>query len=166
MDHHLVKPVTSRTFNSLHKLMEEVLNGEITDELSALVTTAAELLSQVTTSRAKSPSLPTPEELGSTIVSTLSLPQIAEIRHGLVPNLTVFGNFADGDPKLLAGRADAVVVEDQQPRVVVDWKSDVAPTGSDVERHAGQLLAYMRATQVKRGALVYMPTLRVHWIDL
>jgi hypothetical protein len=94
------------------------------------------------------------------------LPDIAALRHRLVPELAVFGNLREQEGKLLSGRADAVFVEDDEARLVLDWKSDVAPSIADVESHAAQLLAYMRATKVKRGALVYMSTSRVHWIDL
>jgi len=56
----------------------------------------------------------------------------------------------------LTGRADALVLDGDLVSVVVDWKSDVAPTNTDKLAHAGQLLKYMGACGAPRGALVYM----------
>ena len=62
----------------------------------------------------------------------------------------------------LAGRIDAVAVE---ASVVLDWKSDIAPTEDDVRIHAGQLQDYRHVTGAPRGALVYMTSGVVRWVE-
>jgi hypothetical protein len=49
-------------------------------------------------------------------------------------------------PTTLAGRIDAVAVENSLASVVLDWKSDIAPTEEDVRIHAGQLQDYLHVT--------------------
>jgi ATP-dependent exoDNAse (exonuclease V) beta subunit len=68
-------------------------------------------------------------------------------------------------PTVLAGRIDAVAVEEGQATVVLDWKSDIAPSEEDVWNHAGQLRGYLRATGASAGALVYMTPGLVRWVD-
>jgi len=147
----------------LHKLMEEVLTGEIGDQLSDLLTRATELLSQLGGTAAGVP-MPAAEELGATVHRTLNLPDVARLRDGLVPEFAVFGTLHDEAKTSLAGRADAVFVREGIPSMVIDWKSDVDPVDRDIELHAAQLRAYMRVTNVGTGALVYMSTLKVHWL--
>ena len=38
--------------------------------------------------------------------------------------------------------------------VVVDWKSDVAPTAQIIDGYRGQVSAYIRATGAQRGLIV------------
>jgi ATP-dependent exoDNAse (exonuclease V) beta subunit len=147
----------------LHKLMEEVLTGELDDELETLALRASELLSQLATT-GSSAALPDPHELGATIARTLALPEIATLRPGLVAEVSMFGTLHDADTLSLAARADALYVEDGQPKVVIDWKSDVQPSERDIAFHAAQLRTYMRATDAPRGALVYMSSGQVHWL--
>ncbi len=150
----------------LHKMLEEVLTGELADEHESLVTRGKELLAQLAAPVIATPgALPDPEELGTTVARALALPDIAPLRGGLVPEIAVFGTLPD-EVRSVAGRADAVFVEHERPRVVVDWKSDVEPSDSDISLHAAQLRIYMRAMQVVRGALVYVSSSRVHWLEL
>ena len=149
----------------LHKLMEEVLTGEVTGELDALVARARELLNQLVGPSAPGRELPLAEELGATVQRTLDLPDIANLRHGLVPEVAMYGTLQDEQTISLAGRADAVFMHEGRPSIVIDWKSDVAPAIRDIELHAAQLRVYMRATNVSRGALVYMSTAKVQWLD-
>jgi hypothetical protein len=67
-------------------------------------------------------------------------------------------------PTALAGRIDAVLLDADKPSVVLDWKSDIAPTDEEVRIHAGQLQDYLRATGAPRGALVYMTPGVVRWV--
>jgi hypothetical protein len=48
---------------------------------------------------------------------------------------------------------------------VVDWKSDVAPTAKDFRAHADQIRHYMAALDAARGALVYMTSGTVLWVE-
>ena len=110
--------------------------------------------------------LPDKDEIAATALRALRLPGIAELRPALVPELTLFGSTAeDGSQTALSGRADAIAFEGQKAGVVVDWKSDVAPTAEDMRVHAGQLRQYLAAAGAGRGALVYMTLGAVHWVD-
>jgi CRISPR-associated exonuclease Cas4 len=145
--------------------MEEVLTGETASGLNALVKRAGDLLEQLALPAVSTRARPLAAELGATILRTFALPDIAKVRHGLLPELTVYGTFSDAETTSLTGRADAVFVEADEPRIVFDWKSDVDPSSADIELHAAQLRIYMRATNVSRGALVYMSTSKVHWLE-
>jgi hypothetical protein len=150
----------------LHKLMEEVLTGELADELPALSARAQELLLQLSARHNAEMTMPIPDELAATIRKTLAIPDIAKIRHGLVPELSIFGTLPDMSKACVSGRADAIFIEAHEPRAVIDWKSDVGPSQADVDLHATQLSTYMRATKITRGALVYLSNATVHWLTL
>ena len=83
-----------------------------------------------------------------------------------MPELTLFSSTAEaGSETALSGRADAVTIEAGEASVIVDWKSDVAPTAEDIRLHAGQLRQYLASAGTRRGALVYITTGAVHWLD-
>jgi hypothetical protein len=107
--------------------------------------------------------LPSTQEIAATAVRTLSLPDVAALRPLLVPELPVYG-MPDAETAL-AGRADAVAVEDGKPSAVIDWKSEIGPMPEDVAVHTAQLRHYMTAIGVERGALVYMTPGIVRWIN-
>jgi len=148
----------------LHKLMEEVLTGESADERAQLVNRASELLTELADPKASTRELPDPEELGNTIVRTLAIPDIAALRPGLAAEMPVFGTIPGAETASVAGRADAVFIENDHGKIVIDWKSDVEPSDADIALHAAQLRIYMRTIQVNRGALVYLSTGGVHWL--
>jgi ATP-dependent exoDNAse (exonuclease V) beta subunit len=150
----------------LHKLMEEVLTAELADELPALRTRAQELLLQLSSRHNVQKPMPIPDELAATIRKTLEIPDIAQIRYGLVPELSIFGILPDMSHARVSGRADAIFIEANEPRAVIDWKSDIAPSQADVDLHAAQLNTYMRAAKIDRGALVYLSTATVQWLTL
>ena len=111
----------------LHKLMEEVLNGETEDGLEALVARASELLAQLSIMPSGSQRWNLPSELAQTIVRTLNIPEIAQLRPRLVPEHTIYGNQANDDGEIIvSGIADAVAYDaDGRIEIIVDWKSDV-----------------------------------------
>lgn len=150
----------------LHKMMEEVLTGELESEISALTARAADLLQQLTPPEGQSFTLPHPAELATTVARTISLPEVASLRLGLVPEVSVYTKLVDKRTAWLAGRADAVFIRDNRPEVVIDWKSDVGASEKDVESHSAQLHAYMRALKAPRGMLVYMSAPQVRWLTL
>ena len=94
------------------------------------------------------------------------MPEIATLRTKLVPEWPVYGLVANGGPKALAGRIDAIAYESDRAEVVIDWKSDVDPDETDMRFHAGQLEDYLRATGAERGALVYMTPGFVRWVGV
>jgi CRISPR-associated exonuclease Cas4 len=147
----------------LHKLMEELLTGEM-DEATASVEARAAVLLKGVGKSAASTSL-NASEIAATALRTLSLPAIAERRGHLVPEVGVYSSLDDGEI-LVTGRVDAIAYKTGVPEIVFDWKSDIAPTESDRLAYRTQLLAYARATGAERGAVVYMSLGQVHWIEM
>jgi ATP-dependent exoDNAse (exonuclease V) beta subunit len=140
----------------LHKLMEEVLSGELTDDLAALSRRTVQLIGEIAPADTHA-SHPDPDEIAATVRRTLQLPQIVELRPHLVPELPVYGLIQGSpEPIALAGRVDAAAVVSGRIDAILDWKSDVAPTEDDIRRHAGQIVDYLRVTGAASGVLVYM----------
>ena len=67
--------------------------------------------------------------------------------------------------ELVAGRADAVARADNGELIVFDWKSDVAPNVRDRAAYREQLGQYLRVLGAQRGAVVYMTSGSIDWID-
>jgi ATP-dependent exoDNAse (exonuclease V) beta subunit len=150
----------------LHKLMEEILTGEVANAVQLLTARAASLLLQLATDTAGTGELPSKDEIATTAWKTMRLPEIVALRPELAPEFPVYAMLGDAAVQTaLAGRADAIAVRDGQVSVVVDWKSDVAPTAEDVQTHAGQIRHYMAALGAARGALVYMTSGTVQWVQ-
>ena len=143
----------------MHKLMEEVLNGEIDDGLDALVARAKELMAQlsITPSDRASDGI-SPREVAQTIVRTLNIPEIAELRPRLVPEHTIYGSQASDDGEIIvSGIADAVAYDAKGPiEVIVDWKSDVDMDAERLNSYRGQLAAYQQHTGAPHAFLVLM----------
>jgi len=146
----------------LHKLIEEILTGEIEEVAFVVEARAAALLAQLGPPEAGAS--PDPAEMAATALRTLSLPGIAEHRVTMVPEMAIYGA-RDSGAILIAGRADAVAIAGGRPVAVFDWKSDVAPSAADRQTYAGQLLEYMEAVGAPRGAVVYLTLRELDWID-
>jgi hypothetical protein len=139
----------------LHKLLEEVLTGELGEDAAAAAERAAELVDQLAAQHALSTDArPDPTECAQTALRTLALPEVAELRPHLIPELPVYGQSPDGI--CVAGRMDAATVYKGRIQVVIDWKSDVAPGPVERADHAGQLADYLALTDADRGLIVYM----------
>jgi ATP-dependent exoDNAse (exonuclease V) beta subunit len=151
----------------LHKLMEEVLTGELAEEIISFAGRARALLAELVIDAAEDEGLPDCDEIAATAWRTLQLPDIAARRARLVPEWPIYALLADGASlSALAGRIDAIAFEGDQIEVVVDWKSDIDPDETDMRRHAHQLEDYLRATGGLRGALVYMTLGVVRWVTV
>jgi ATP-dependent exoDNAse (exonuclease V) beta subunit len=150
----------------LHKLMEEVLTGETAERAVSLQARAQVLIGELAARAGYDSQLPDAREVGATVLRTFQLPEIAALRAQLVPEVPIYAMIKNGmTPAALAGRIDAAAIEEGKLRVVIDWKSDVAPANEDMEDHAVQLRHYLNATGAPRGALVYMSMGRVRWLD-
>ncbi|RWQ22729.1 UvrD-helicase domain-containing protein [Mesorhizobium sp.] len=150
----------------LHKLMEEVLTGELGEDRVEFADRARDLIAELLVDREDGGGIPEAEEIASTAWRTLHLPEIAALRPDLVPEWPIYALLADASkPTALAGRIDAVAMSDGRAAVVLDWKSDIAPTEEDMRIHAGQLADYLRTTGADRGALVYMTLGSVRWVE-
>lgn len=146
----------------LHKLMEELLNGEVPEQIESVEARAEVLLSQLIGSVDGERSLPSPAEMAETALRGLSLPAIAALRPYLVPEVAVW---AMRDTYLVAGRADALAIQDGRIDIAIDWKSDVNPTADLRVAYSGQLRDYLEATGARRGAVVFLTLGEVAWID-
>jgi ATP-dependent exoDNAse (exonuclease V) beta subunit len=149
----------------LHKLMEEFLTGELSDSDPALVEQrAAQLLEELLGREEPQPdAVPDPKEMARTALNALSFADVTALRPHLVPEVPIWTSSNDGI--LLAGRADALAVEDGNIVAALDWKSDVAPSQHERSGYIGQLRAYLAATGARRGALVYMTLGEIVWVE-
>ena len=148
----------------LHKLIEEVLTGESTEDGAALRTRARELLGQLGFPDVEDPTVgPCSGEMTEALQRALQLPEVVALRPRLVPELHVYAAmFADRTVTLTAGVADAVAIDERGCiEAVVDWKSDVAPAPVQIDIYRGQLLDYLAATGAGRGLIVFVTSGRV-----
>ena len=145
----------------LHKLIEEVLTGETAETLPALTARAEILIRALGLPVMDDPALGlAPAELASCVVRTLSLPEVAALRPGLVPELPVYGSIAtDRHEEASAGIVDAIAFDtDGNPDVVIDWKSDVDPSLETLEHYRAQVRAYLDMTGADLGLIVAVTT--------
>jgi CRISPR-associated exonuclease Cas4 len=148
----------------LHKLIEEVLTGELLESEPALRERAQQLLGQLAAAADRGPP-PEAGEMARTALRTLSLPELATVRPGLVPESPVYGPLGDRPETLVTGRADAVAYRDGRPSTVVDWKSDASPSAAQRRIYSEQLRDYVLAMGAERGAVVYMSRGEIDWIS-
>jgi ATP-dependent exoDNAse (exonuclease V) beta subunit len=143
----------------LHKLMEELLTGELHYSVSEVERRALELLGQLGIKPADNPMAGiSPAEVAGTVERTLTLPEIARLRPMLVPEHTVFGHRATADGEvLISGIADAAVSDGEGGiNIVIDWKSDVKPSAAAIDHYRKQIGEYRRNTGAERALLVFM----------
>jgi CRISPR-associated exonuclease Cas4 len=148
----------------LHKLMEELLTGELDAVTDAAQERARLLRDQLASAAAPSTSLD-PEELASTALRTLALPELESFRNQLIPEVPIYGTASNGIDELIAGRADAIAWAEDGSNVVFDWKSDVAPKDTERAAYAQQLGQYLHVFGAKRGGVVYMTSGHIDWIS-
>jgi exodeoxyribonuclease-5 len=152
----------------LHKLMEEVLTGEITAEASVL-SRRAELLIRELGCRPNSGSASglAADELSDCVVRTLALPEIAELRPRLLAEVPLFSTRTEqGEEIATTGIADALALTaDGQAEVIVDWKSDVNPDTETLKHYRHQVRSYLEMTGAAVGYLVLMSTGKVIRVD-
>ena len=100
--------------------------------------------------------------------NTLQLPEIAELRPRMLPELPVYAAAVeDKTMTLTAGIADAVVADATGGvEAVVDWKSDVDPAPAQVEVYRRQVGDYMAATGARLGLIVFMTSGRVERVGM
>ena len=159
----------------LHKLIEEVLTSETPETLPALIARAESLIRVLGHRVVDDPTQGlAPAELTGCVIHALSLPEIAELRPRLAPEVPIYSTISAGaEEHVTIGVADAVAFgPDGAPEVVVDWKSDVAPTPETLQHYRSQVRAYLDATQAARGLVVVVtngstfsvvPTIRATW---
>lgn len=144
----------------LHKLMEEVLNGEIDDTYEMLLARAAEVSSQYAASVGRVIVDLFPDELARTVRRTLDLPIISSMREMIIPEVvTAASTLADGIETVEYGVIDAAAVgKDGFIKAIFDWKSDIRPSQSATRGYARQVGRYIEMNEVDVGYIVYMTT--------
>ena len=150
--------------NVLHKLMEELLNGELPSVREQAIQHATELLDQLhsVVDHQDETAAPDPVEMATTALRTAGLPELTRFIPRLVPEVPLW---AARPPRYLAGRADAIMMDGDRIALVIDWKSDVNPDAAAQGGHAAQLRDYLTATGAERGAVVYMSSGHVAWVE-
>ena len=151
----------------LHKLIEEVLTGETAETLPALVARAETLIHAMGYPvMGDSAQGLAPAELAGCVVRALSLPEVATLRPGLTPEFPVYGSTeTDTHEEATEGIVDAIAFdEDGAPQVVIDWKSDVAPSPETLEHYRAQVRAYLDMSGAERGMVVCVTSGIVHCV--
>ena len=141
----------------LHKLIEEVLTGEIAETETALIARAETLIHEIGQLTADDPAQGlVPAEIAACVVRALALPEIIALRPQLLAEFPVYASIMTGEQEeATAGTVDAIAFDaDGIPQVVVDWKSDVAPPPETLEHYCAQVRAYLDVTKAGRGLIV------------
>lgn len=147
----------------LHKLMEELVTGELAANAGDAGERAKVLCQQLATVAMHSGN-PDSAEMSATALRTFALPELQPLRERLVSEVPLYGAASTEAGELIAGRADAVARADDGDLVVFDWKSDVAPSERDRAAYREQLGQYLRVLRARRGAVVYMTSGRIDWV--
>lgn len=146
----------------LHKLLEEMLTRELPMNADSALSRASELLAQLSALEGEQVLLPDAAECANLALRVSRLPAIAPLWENLEPEVPIYGTEPSGT--LLAGRADAVAIEDGRIRIVLDWKSDIDPDMTTRANHAKQLADYLKIIDAPRGAIVYVTAGEVVWL--
>lgn len=152
----------------LHKLMEEVLTGEVSEGVGALRARAVELLAQLGhADAADAADGPSSAEMTSCIQRGLQLPEVLLLRPFLRPEFRVYaGVVMEQRMTLTAGIADAVAIsESGLVEAVIDWKSDVDPKPEQIEAYREQVRDYLAATGAPFGLIVFLTSNRVERVE-
>jgi hypothetical protein len=109
----------------LHKLVEEILTGELSVDCDQLTARSRDLLGQLIFKQAEPANdLPDPAEVATAVRNTLKMVDIEALLPFMITEVAVWER---KDTEYLAGRADALVMANDHVAGVIDWKSDIAP---------------------------------------
>lgn len=148
----------------LHKLMEEVLTGELADDLISIKNRSDELIRSFGKQPHYDPAKGlSPKELATCIMNTLELPVVKELRPDLLPEFPVYGyHEEDNCDCVTMGIIDAMTVSNEgRPDVVIDWKSDVAPTSKVIDEYRSQVRTYLNLTGAQKGFIVMLTSSQI-----
>lgn len=146
----------------IHRLIEEILTGETS--LDQVTERAAILTAQIQSYPEIELTDPIdPVEISLRVARALQLPQIHPIIDSLVPECPVYNSVSEnGVSSVVIGIADAISFSpDGTPQLIIDWKS-----GQVEAHHEEQIAAYMRATGINHGLLVYVDSAQVKEVHL
>jgi len=142
----------------LHKLIEEIITGELTEEQSTVIARAKILLGQLGFSSQNNPNDGvSADELAQCVERTFALPQIKAVRDRLSAEVPVFASKeTDRGMSVTSGVIDAIVrAQDGSVEMVIDWKSDVNPDPKIIEHYQAQIREYIHATNAQHGLIVF-----------
>lgn len=147
----------------LHKLMEEVLNGETEDDYDALHTRSSTLIRQFIASREDKVSDLIPDEMARSVRRTLDLPIVVKFRPRLIPEIVTVDVNIHGDKEIVEyGVIDSAAVQaDGRIDAIFDWKSDIRPTNAATAGYIKQVRRYIEMNDVEKGYIVFMATGKV-----
>ncbi len=138
----------------LHKLMEDVINAVVEAAQAALAVRAAGLLAELSPDDLGVD----PAEVAGMALRAWHVPEVAALHGSLLAEVAVAGAEHDhgtGGEVIWSGIADAIAVDPQgRPEVVLDWKSDRAPTPETLAHYREQVRAYLRLTGAREGIVV------------
>jgi exodeoxyribonuclease-5 len=144
----------------LHKIMEEILNGELDDGMETIKARATVLRQQYLASVGRDIPDLIPDEMARTVRRTLELPLVASMRPIIIPELvTADVTHRSGDEVVEYGVIDAAAVPaDGFIKAVFDWKGDVRPNATSTKVYSKQVRRYIEMNDVEIGYIVYMTT--------
>jgi exodeoxyribonuclease-5 len=143
----------------LHKLIEEVLTGETAEREADLMARSEILIRAMGRSIVNSPAQGlVPKELATSVARALTLPEILALRPRLLPEVPIYASISRAEEEeATGGIADAIAFgDDGVAQVVVDWKTDVAPTPESLEHYRAQVRAYLDMTETQCGLIVFV----------
>jgi ATP-dependent exoDNAse (exonuclease V) beta subunit len=149
----------------IHKLLEEVLTGELEEDPGSVRDRADALLRELGAEPQEDPAAgPSPAELADCVSRALALPEIVAVRERLVPEMPVY-DLAEEGSVAVYGIADAIAPGcGEAIDLVVDWKSDVAPDDNAVEHYRRQVDSYRKLLGAPQALVVFVTTGRVETI--
>ena len=143
----------------LHKLMEEIITGELKDATSSIRERALELIDLMGCGPASDPAYGlSADEMAGCVVKALQIPEIAQLRPRLLAEIPIFQNSVSAaEETIAAGIVDAMVLNEHGlPHVIVDWKSDVDPEKGALDHYRAQMRSYLEMTGAPRGLIVLL----------
>lgn len=153
----------------LHKLLEEVLTGEVAEDQESLMVRGQELIASIgQESNVDAAVGLSPDELAGCVSRTLALPEIAALRPTLASEFPVYASARDEEgERVTTGFADAISFgADGEAEVVIDWKSDVNPAPETIDHYVQQVRSYLGMTGTPRGLIVMVTSGQVVRVTL
>ena len=144
--------------------MEEVLSGELVEEVGRFANRARELVAELVLYPDNGAVLPDAEEIAATAWRTFQLPEIAALRERLTPERPVYTLLEDrAKPRALAGRIDAIAYAGDRAEVVVTGRAtSIRPTRIFVSMRVSSKTICGR--QAPRRARSEMTSGLVRWV--
>ncbi len=143
----------------IHKILEEVLTGEVTETQEALKRRAGELIislgEQPQDQASKGLSA---NEIAESCARALNIDEIKALRgETLFPEVSIYASETNNAmEQVTRGYADAIYYSDGKPDVVIDWKSDVQPDATMIDAYKSQVRTYLSAVGANSGLLVFV----------